>query len=106
MFNKLVFFESSKFSFQPSNNVEGSQKVSASANQECRTSQPTSHGLGPTFLGQHAVNMEVLSPAVRAQAVLAIGKMCLQVGTIFVIEKCLLFVIIIDVFLCYILIEF
>lgn len=64
--------------------MEGSQKTPASTNQEYRTSQPISHGLGPTFLGQHTVNIEVLSPAVRAQAVLAIGKMCLQVdATIF-----------------------
>ncbi|MCP9265151.1 Condensin-2 complex subunit D3 [Dirofilaria immitis] len=72
------FLQSSKSSSHPNNNVERSQKAFASVNQECRTSQPTSHGLGPTFLGQHAVNMEVLTPAVRAQAVLAIGKMCLQ----------------------------
>uniref|UniRef100_A0A0R3RST7 Cnd1 domain-containing protein n=1 Tax=Elaeophora elaphi TaxID=1147741 RepID=A0A0R3RST7_9BILA len=74
------FHRSSKSSNQPNNNdnTEGSQKELVSTNQECRTSQPTSHGLGPTFLGQHAINMEVLSPAVRAQAVLAIGKMCLQ----------------------------
>ncbi|KAL3990963.1 non-SMC mitotic condensation complex subunit 1 family protein [Acanthocheilonema viteae] len=73
------FLRSSKSSTQPnSNNMESSQKTPTSTNQECRTSQPTSHGLGPTFLGQHTVNMEVLSPAVRAQAVLTIGKMCLQ----------------------------
>ncbi|VDO35258.1 unnamed protein product, partial [Onchocerca flexuosa] len=72
------FPQNSKSSSQSNNNMEGSQKEPALVNQECRTSQPTSHGLGPTFLGQHTVNMEVLSPAVRAQAVLAIGKICLQ----------------------------
>ncbi|EFO23042.1 hypothetical protein LOAG_05445 [Loa loa] len=72
------FFPSSKSSSQPNNNMEVSQKAPTSTYQDCRTSQPTTHGLGPTFLDQHAVNMEVLSPAVRAQAVLAIGKMCLQ----------------------------
>ncbi|VDM19868.1 unnamed protein product, partial [Wuchereria bancrofti] len=72
------FLQTSKSSSQPNNDMEGNQKAPVSVNQECRTSQPTSHGLGPTFLRQHAVNMEVLTPAVRAQAVLAIGKMCLQ----------------------------
>lgn len=61
--------------------TEGSQET---ASQGPRASQPTSHGLGPTFLGQHTFNVEVLSPAVRAQAVLAIGKMCLQVAFLFV----------------------
>ncbi|VDK85594.1 unnamed protein product [Litomosoides sigmodontis] len=72
------FLQCSKSSIQSNNNVEGNQKTPASTNYEYRASQPISHGLGPTFLGQHTVNMEVLSPAVRAQAVLAIGKMCLQ----------------------------
>ncbi|VDK63151.1 unnamed protein product [Onchocerca ochengi] len=72
------FLQNSKSSRQSNNNMESSQKEPALVNQECRTSQPTSHGLGPTFLGQHTVNMEVLSPAVRAQAVLTIGKICLQ----------------------------
>lgn len=67
--------------------MESSQKEPALVNQECRTSQPTSHGLGPTLLGQHTVNMEVLSPAVRAQAVLTIGKICLQVCSIVVNKK-------------------
>lgn len=45
--------------------------------------------------------MEVLSPAVRAQAVLAIGKMCLQVGTIIVNENYFFFMVFIDVSLRY-----
>ncbi|KAK6113390.1 non-SMC mitotic condensation complex subunit 1 family protein [Brugia pahangi] len=72
------FLQTSMSSNQPNKDIDSNQKASASVNQECRTSQPTSHGLGPTFLRQHTVNMEVLTPAVRAQAVLAIGKMCLQ----------------------------
>lgn len=37
---------------------------------------------GSTFYGKHVINMEVLSASVRAQAVLTIGKMCIQVKLI------------------------
>uniref|UniRef100_A0A915PJQ2 Condensin complex subunit 1 C-terminal domain-containing protein n=1 Tax=Setaria digitata TaxID=48799 RepID=A0A915PJQ2_9BILA len=76
--SSIGILQRSKFFSNSNNNMQGSVKVPVSTNQKYRASQPISQGLGPTFLGQHAVNMEVLTPAVRAQAVLAIGKMCLQ----------------------------
>ncbi|VDM97448.1 unnamed protein product [Thelazia callipaeda] len=65
-----------RVSSQSSNKAKGSSYTNK--NQEPRWSQPTIQGSGKTSSSHSNANLDLLCPAVRAQAVLTIGKMCLQ----------------------------